>query len=183
MNVTLRTHKKAISILVSILVISGIATYSFVGRHGLFSGLQNDLKAIDPGAEFSYTDLEGNPVNLTSFKGKPLIVNSWATWMPFSQTELPLLAKIKAEKGDAINVLAINRMEDKAVIKSFMGVFSIPNSIVFLVDPTDHYYTVTGGYAMPETIFYDADGVILSHKRGNMTEDELRELVQLIVTQ
>ena len=82
MNVALRPHKKAISILLFILVVLGLLTYSFVGRHGIFSGLQNDLKVIDPGAELSYTDLEGNPVNLTAFKGKPLIVNSWASWMP-----------------------------------------------------------------------------------------------------
>ncbi len=182
MNVALKPHKKAIGILLFILILLGVATYSFVGKHGIFSGLQNDLKVIDPGLEFSYTDLEGNPVNLTAYKGKPLIINSWASWMPFSQTELPLLAKIKEEKGDALNILAINRMEDKAVIKSYMSVFSIPNTIVFLVDPTDNYYKVTGGYAMPETMFYNDDGVIVSHKRGNMTEEELRSLVDSILT-
>lgn len=182
MGVSLRSHKKALGILIGILVVLGIATYSYVGKHGIFSGLQNDLKAIDPGVEFSYTDLEGNPVNLTAFKGKPLIINSWATWMPFSQAELPLLAKIKEEKGDSINVLAINRMEDKAVIKSYINVFSIPNTIIFLVDPTDNYYKVTGGYSMPETIFYNADGVIVSHKRGNMTEEEFRSLVDQITS-
>ena len=182
MNVALRPHKKAIGILLSILVVLGLLTYSFVGKQGVFSGLQNDLKAIDPGVEFSYTDLEGNPVNLTAYKGKPLIVNSWATWMPFSKTELPLLEKIKAEKGDALNILAINRKEDKEVIKSYMNIFSIPSTIVFLVDPTDHFYKAIGGYAMPETIFYDGDGIIVSHKRGTLTEEELRTLVDSMIS-
>lgn len=181
MDVALASHKKALGSIIGIIILLGIVTYSFVGEHGYFSGLQNDLKAIDPGVEFAYTDLEGNPVSLTTFKGKPLIVNSWASWMPFSQTELPMLAKIKEERGDTIHILAINRMEDKAVIKSFMNAFSIPNSIVFLVDPSDHYYKVTGGYAMPETIFYDEDGVIITHKRGPLTEEELRAQVEAML--
>ena len=177
-----RTHWKIVIGLLFIVGILAVVTYSFVSPRGYFSGLKNDLKVIDPGKDAPYTDLEGNVINLEKFKGKPLIVNSWATWMPFSATELPLLASVTNEHKDAVTVLAINRMEQVPVIRSFMSVYAIPDSIRFVVDTTDHFYKAVGGYAMPETVFYDKDGVIVMHKRGVLTKDELEQMIQTLLT-
>jgi thiol-disulfide isomerase/thioredoxin len=179
----IKAHKKLILILIGTLVLLGGITYSFVSPYGIFTGLKNDLKTIDPDTESSYTDLDGNPVDLKSFKGKPLIINSWASWMPFSQTELPLLAKIKSEKGNSLHILAINRMENTAMIKSFLSAYTIgTDTLVFLADPTDHFYSAIEGYAMPETVFYDSTGTLLIHKRGSLTEDELRGYVEALLS-
>lgn len=174
-------YKKTLTILGFVIGIASILTYMFIAPHGRFSGLQNDLKKINPAENASYTDLDGNVVSLESFKGKPLIINSWASWMPFSQTELPLLVKVKNEVGDSVQILAINRMEQPAVIKSFLSTFSIDtHALLFLVDPTDHFYTAVGGYAMPETLVYDRDGKIIIHTRGTLTEEELRGYVDAL---
>ncbi len=169
-----RKHKKMLIVLLGIIAILGYVTYSFISPYGMFSGLKNDLKTIEPSIEFSYTDLEGNIVNLSTFKGKPLIINSWATWMPFSKTELPLLIKIHEQYPNDVSILAINRMESIGTVRAFLSTFSIPESIVFLLDPSDNFYKAVGGYAMPETLFYNAEGVLIGHTRGVLTEDELQ---------
>lgn len=168
--------------LLSILIVLGFLTYSFIAPQGLFSGLPNDLKALQADDSVRYTDLDGNIVDLNTFKGKPLIINSWATWIPFSQTELPLLGQLKQKHGDAITVIAINRMENSGMIRSFMSTFTIPDSIILLSDPTDNFYKAIEGYAMPETLFYDADGNIVAHIRGVLSEVEAENYINSMLT-
>ncbi len=180
----IKKYRKAIVILLGVIVVLGFLTYSFISPYGMFSDLQNDLKTIEPEEGAEYTDLDGNPVDLATFKGKPLVINAWATWIPFSQTELPLLIQAKETYGDKITILAINRMEETIRIRSFLETFAIPSDrILFLNDPTDYFYRATGGYAMPETIFYRADGTIEMHKRGVLTQEELTATIDALLAQ
>lgn len=177
----LNTRVKVIGVLLGVLAVLGFLTYSFISPYGIFSGLSNDLKNIEPPIEAAYTDLDGNAVLLSSMKGKPLIVNSWATWMPFSKDELALLNDVKKQYGDSIEILAINRMEDKEFIKSFLSTYAIERTITLLTDPTDNFYKAIQGYAMPETVFYRDDGTLMMHKRGVLTRDELVGYIKLIL--
>lgn len=183
MQEALRTHAKIIGILVSIVAFLGLLTYSLVSPHGFSFGLSNDLKAIEQPEGSTYFDLDGNPVSLVDFKGESLIINAWASWIPFSQSELKLLALVKADKGDAVTVLAINRMENAETVKAYLEYIGKPEGIIFLVDPSDTFYKAVSGYAMPETVFYDRDGVIAVHKRGVLTPDELNSFTEQIVTE
>ncbi len=174
-------YRKPLFILLGIILLVGVSSFLFINRNELFSKLKNDLAAIDPPEGLSYTDLDGNIVHLSSYSGKPLVINSWATWLPFSQTEIPLLIKMHSEYKDEITVLAINRMEHTSTIRAYLGTFGIPEEIPFLVDPGDTFYKAIGGYAMPETMFYDKRGVLVSHVRGVITEDELRRTIEELI--
>jgi thiol-disulfide isomerase/thioredoxin len=174
-------HSRALLVIVLILVVFGISTFLIVSPYSPFTGLQNDLKAIEPSLEASYTDLDGNPVLLSSFKGKSIVVNSWASWMPFSKDELMLLNERKRQHGDSLHILAINRMEDKEFIKSYLSALAIDRDILYLTDPTDNFYRAISGYAMPETVFYRKDGTLSAHKRGVLTEQELDQYINTIL--
>jgi len=182
MYIFIASHKKVVIALILIIIVAGFVTYSIVSPQGMFSGLSKDLEIITPSSEFSYTDLDGTVVDLSAFKGKPLIINSWATWIPFSQKELQLFNTVKEKYGDALTILAINRMENNAVIKSYLDTYTIARTILFLTDPSDHFYKAVGGYAMPETVFYDRDGIIRTHIRGVLTESELTALVNTLLS-
>ena len=168
-----RKHIKIVLILFGILLFLGLGTFFLVSPYSPFTGLQNDLKSIEPSLESSYLDLDGNPVFLSSMKGKSLIVNSWASWMPFSKDELVILNELKKKYGDSIQILAINRMEDRELVKSYLDIYGIEKNVTFLIDPTDNFYRAIDGYAMPETVFYASDGTLSMHKRGVLTVEEL----------
>jgi thiol-disulfide isomerase/thioredoxin len=157
-------------------------THQFVSVDGVFSSLKNDLKEIEPTQESAYQNLNGEPVSLGLYKGKILVVNSWATWSPFSKDELQILSEIQDEFNDQIKVLAINRKEEIPIIKSYLRSFNIlEGSITYLHDVTDHFYAVSGGYAMPETVIYKKDGTIHQHIRGTLKkEDVVKSLRSLI---
>ncbi len=161
----------------------GYLTYSFVSPHGRFADVDNDLKAIEPLPEAAYRDLSENLVQIRDYKGKPLIVNSWASWMPFSQAELTLLGNVLKEYEGRISVLAINRMESKGVIQGYMSAYGITEDVRILIDPTDHFYKTVGGYAMPETIFYTKEGDIAYHMRGVLTEEVLRSHIESLIAE
>ncbi len=181
MIVLTRTHKRTIAGLVFILIVFSVLTFVFFSPLSQFSGLHNDLKGIVPPESQSYTDLDGNPVDLNAFAGKPFVINSWATWMPFSKDELVALGVAQETYGDAVKIIAINRMEDKAVVRSYLSTYSISESnILFLIDPADTFYKSIGGYAMPETTLYASNGTIVNHIRGVFVKEELYALIDSI---
>lgn len=175
-----RAQKYTIAILVLVLALLGFFVYERLSPHGIFAGLQNDLKTIQT-ESVSYLDIEGNVVDLTQFKGRPLIINSWASWVPFSKDELKLLEGVQDLYGEKIVILAINRKEDTAVIKSYLSAMGISGKVLFLVDPIDNFYNVIGGFATPETVFYNSDGTMREHKRGVLTESELYGYIDALI--
>ena len=75
-------------------------------------------------AEFSLPavelrDLEGNPVNLNQFSGKPLVVNAWATWCPPCRRELPTLVQAANDYPDVAFVF-VDEGESAATVTSYL---------------------------------------------------------------
>lgn len=132
---------------------------------------------FDVFASITLADYDGNSVSLERFKGKPLVVNSWAVWCPFCRQELPDFAALQKEFGDAITVIAIDRGESLEKAKGYTDELGITRMMLFLLDPSDMFYKAIGGFSMPETIFVDTAGTIVFHKRGPMTLEEMREAV------
>jgi thiol-disulfide isomerase/thioredoxin len=153
-----------------------LVVYERVTPDGMLADLQNDLRAIDPVLDAGYTTVDGETVDLRDFRGQPLLINSWATWMPFSANELQLLNDWASQHTGSVQVLAINRMEDSNTVRAFLAGMPSLDNIVILLDPGDTFYKAVSGYAMPETVLYARDGSIIDHVRGVMSEDMIRNL-------
>ncbi|PIP86659.1 hypothetical protein COV42_00470 [Candidatus Campbellbacteria bacterium CG11_big_fil_rev_8_21_14_0_20_44_21] len=135
------------------------------------------LPNFDKAPSFSLEDIEGKIVNLDDFKGRTVIVNSWATWCPFCVDELPDFAELQKEFGDKIVMIAINRQESLQKSKSFTDNLGITENMLYLLDPKDDFYKSIGGFSMPETLFIDGEQNIRIHKRGPM---ELSEMISRV---
>lgn len=131
----------------------------------------------DKAPAFSLKDYDGNTVSSADFAGKAMIVNSWAAWCPFCVDELPDFATIQGEFKDDLVIIAINRVEPIGTAKGFSDQLGVTNKLVMLLDPNDSFYRSIGGFSMPETIFVDADGNIVEHKRGIMSLSQIRDKV------
>ena len=134
-----------------------------------------DSNDKDKAPDFRLKDYDGNEVALADFKGKNIIINSWAVWCPFCVKELKDFAELESELGDSITIIAIDRRESLEKQKSYTDDLGITDDLVFLLDPDDSFYRSIGGFSMPETLFIDGEGNILLHKRGPMTLDEMRQ--------
>ena len=127
-----------------------------------------------------YTDIAGNPVALNDYLGSVIVVNSWASWSPDSRTELPLLAEIANEFED-VHIVAINRAEPATTAERFLKTIGTYDQVQLVLDPTDRYYAVINGYAMPETVVYNADGDITFRKHGPVTKAELEDALYKVI--
>jgi thiol-disulfide isomerase/thioredoxin len=59
--------------------------------------------------EMAFEDGQGQPVRLSAFRGRPLLVNLWATWCGPCVIEMPSLDALAAREGDGLRILAISQ--------------------------------------------------------------------------
>lgn len=146
---------------------------------GQDDSLQSKQSDVVP--TLTLSDFQGRQVKLTQFVGKPLVINSWASWCPFCRTELPDFVSIQKELGDKVIIIAINRAETPDQAKGYIDTSGLTDSLVFLLDPRDEFYKAIGGIAMPETVFINKEGKIVDHKIGVMDKDEIQERIAKIL--
>ncbi|MEX0877893.1 MAG: TlpA disulfide reductase family protein [Candidatus Spechtbacterales bacterium] len=129
----------------------------------------------------SLVDYQGNDVSLEEFRGKPLVINSWAVWCPFCREELPAFAELQKEFKGQVTVIAIDRQEPLSKVKGFTDEIGVTDDMLFLLDSSDSFYKSIGGFSMPETIFMNSAGEIVVHKRGPMELEEMRKHTNKII--
>jgi peroxiredoxin len=97
-------------------------------------------------------------VQLSQLRGKPVLLNFWATWCPPCVQEVPDLVELQRQMGDHVVVLAVSMDEDDAAYKSFTAKH-MPG--VLTVRDGDHKSSAMyGTFAYPETFLIDKDGKI-----------------------
>ncbi|KKT90639.1 MAG: Alkyl hydroperoxide reductase/ Thiol specific antioxidant/ Mal allergen [Parcubacteria group bacterium GW2011_GWF2_45_11] len=131
--------------------------------------------------ELILSDYTGKAVNLSEFRGKPRVINVWASWSPYYKKELPDLAALQQEFGGKITVIAVDRRETLEIAKKYSDEYGVTSKIVLLLDPDDTLYQAINGFSMPETLFVDREGFIRYHKRDMMGLEEMRRRVQEIL--
>ena len=118
---------------------------------------------------------EGGHLALASLRGKPLLVNFWATWCPPCVEELPLLSRFYTENkanGWQLLGLAVDQLEP---VKRFLAraPVSFPVGMAGLagVDLTRQLGNAAGG--LPFTVVFGADGRLLHRKIGQVQASDL----------
>ena len=170
---------KTTIIFIIIVIIAGIV---FFGFNGGDNKSLTSKSYFDRFAHITLVDYNGHTVPLEEFRGKPLVINSWAVWCPFCRAELPDFAELQKEFGDRLVVIAIDRQEPLEKAKGYTDELNITNDMIFLLDSSDTFYKSISGFSMPETIFVNSAGEIVVHKRGPMELDEMREYANKIIS-
>lgn len=181
----LKTYRKTLlGLLAILLLVGGIAGYTEYKKMSDAAKARDMFSSLQGEETLTFTDLDGNPVDLEMYRGKTIVVNAWASWCPFCKDELPHLAEMAREFKDRdVVVLAINRAESRDTVRAYMNYIGNPTDIIFLLDQEDSFYKKVGGFAMPETIFYRTDGTIAGHARGSLTVEDLRTFIEQALAQ
>jgi thiol-disulfide isomerase/thioredoxin len=135
-------------------------------------------------ADAAFVDMQGEKADIKSYRGSILIVNNWASWSPFAVEELPLLEKIASEYATKnVVVLAVNRKESKDQAQRFLNTLPPLPHVKIVIDTKDYFYDTSGGYAMPETLIYNANGERIDQIRGVVQFDALHSQIELLLAQ
>jgi thiol-disulfide isomerase/thioredoxin len=109
---------------------------------------------------------------LSSLKGKPVVVNIWASWCGPCTAEAPGLAKVAREFQGRVQFLGVDILDQLPQARAFVRRYGWPYPSVF--DPMGAIRDSLGFVGQPITIVYDASGEQAFSWSGAVDEDDLR---------
>jgi peroxiredoxin len=143
--------------LVAALALVVAAAFAFVRLQ------ENKGYALKRGAvapTFRVPALEGNPIDLGSYRGRWVLVNFWATWCPPCVAEMPSLERLhRALGGHGLTVVSVSADEDEALLRRFVS----ERGVTFPVGRDPGGRTVAQAYrttGYPETFVIDPAGLV-----------------------
>lgn len=159
--------------------VAGVAALAGAGmawrNYRISSGAQSELW------ELKFAGLDGSQFSLSSLRGKPALLNFWATWCPPCIEELPLLSSFYQEnvsKSWQVLGLAVDQL---VPVKQFLTKTPVAFPVVLAgaagIDLSRSLGNLAG--ALPFTVVFGAGGNLVQHKTGKMTVDDLRALARM----
>ena len=128
-----------------------------------------------------YEGPNGEPVVMDQFRGRPLLVNFWATWCPPCVEELPLLNAFQTQHaGKGWQVLGL-AVDQPSAVRQFLTrlplVFPVGMAGLAGTDLSRSLGNLGGG--LPFTVVFDAHGAVLHQKVGKVSQADLDRWAQL----
>jgi cytochrome c biogenesis protein CcmG/thiol:disulfide interchange protein DsbE len=154
--------------------LTALLTLSATAPSGI-QAAQDALPAIGaPAADFELKTLDGQSVRLETYRGKPLIVNFFASWCDPCRDEMPLLNEIAAKSSSAgYAVLGVAVQDSRAALTEFAKEARIVFPIALdLNSKVQRVYRVFGP---PATFVIDGGGMLRDIVLGPMTPERARE--------
>jgi thiol-disulfide isomerase/thioredoxin len=125
------------------------------------------------------TDLEGKAWDLGRLKGRPVLLNFWATWCEPCRNEMPSLELVATRyERDGLVVLSVNYEEALPAIKRFLD--SLPFSLPILLDRNGDATAAWTPRVFPTTVLIDRDGMPRQSVLGELdwTSSEAHALIE-----
>jgi thiol-disulfide isomerase/thioredoxin len=142
-------------------------TVGAVALAALTLGGRQPLPAINlPG-------MQGETVALSGYAGKPTVVNLWATWCPPCRREMPLLQQAQAAHP-GVNFVFVNQGESRADIARYLQGEGLALRNV-LIDARRATGAAFKESALPTTLFFNAQGQLVSTRVGALSQATLDE--------
>ncbi len=130
--------------------------------------------------DFELQTVDGQVYRLSDLKGKPVMLNFFATWCPPCRAEMPLLEETYKEyKDQGFVIVAINLNEADVAITSFQQKLGLTFPIV--VDKSDAVSRAYDIVPLPTSYFVDKNGIVQGLYKGEIRKPQLLELIKKIL--
>jgi thiol-disulfide isomerase/thioredoxin len=129
--------------------------------------------------DFTVYDSAGKPVKLSDFKGKPIVLNFWASWCSPCKKEMPDFNEVYAKEKDNVQFLMVNMTDGQEETQQTASEYVKSNGFSFpiyfdLKQQADQVYGVSG---IPTTMCIDKDGYILMTFEGAIDKNALIKII------
>lgn len=183
---------KRLVALATLALVVGAAVWWISARHGS-GALPSDTLTVataqmprseptigSPAPDIVMTYENGRVARLSDLRGKPVLINFWATWCGPCRFEMPEIVKAyEKHRGEGLVILAVNVEEGPQEVEEFAKAFKMTFPIT--LDTKGQVIDAYGVRAMPTSILVDREGIIRARWQGSITGDQLEERLRLIL--
>lgn len=142
--------------------------------------LQTDGRLVAPRIEalapdFELETLDGERFRLSDLRGRPLVVNFWASWCTPCRREVPALIRAQNEHAErGLLVIGVNIEEPTSAARAFADEFGVNFAVPMDFDGgVFRAYGASGLAGPPRTFFIDPDGVITKIYAGQAPDAQI----------
>jgi cytochrome c biogenesis protein CcmG/thiol:disulfide interchange protein DsbE len=135
--------------------------------------------------DFVLASLDGSRVRLSDLRGRPVLVNFWASWCAPCREEMPEIVRAYGAHAGALTVLAVDLQENTEQVRQFASEFGMTFPIV-----TDTTGAVADAWriggpiqGIPSSYFVDAKGIVQAREYGPMTAETIARDLALVGVQ
>jgi Peroxiredoxin len=139
----------------------------------------------NPAPDFTVVDTKGSKVKLSDLKGKPVVLNFWASWCPPCKGELPHFNEVYVDVKDNVAFMMVDlvdgQRETEAIGQKYVKDQGYNLPLYF--DDVDNHEQAAETYgisSIPTTLFIDSDGNIVTAYRGAIDKKTLVAGINLI---
>lgn len=116
--------------------------------------------------------LSSGEEDLQKLRGRPVLINFWATWCVPCRTEMPLLERKYRHYGGRLQIVGVDEQEPASEVRAFVRQLHITYPIALDGDGTTSYEYALAG--TPTSFFVDGTGVIRHTRAGPLSASEIR---------
>lgn len=131
---------------------------------------------------FTLTTLDGKKVSLSDYKGRPVLVNFWATWCAPCKVEMPWFEEFRKQYGaQGFEVLGL--ADDVDAGNEAIAKVAKKTGVTYPILLTDgKVQTAYGGLDyLPMSFYVDKDGVIVDETAGLGSKDEIEAHIKKVI--
>ncbi len=139
---------------------------------------QSEEETINP----KFYTLDGEVVDLASFKGKPLVLNLWASWCPPCKAELPTFEEMYKVYGEDVEFAFVSLVGGRETVESAMNFINQNEyDLPFYLDNDQQIAYAFRVTSIPVTYFINSDGTENKKHIGLITENELENQIESLI--
>jgi cytochrome c biogenesis protein CcmG, thiol:disulfide interchange protein DsbE len=131
-----------------------------------------------PAPLLSLSGPAGQAVDLVALRGRPVVLNFWATWCPPCRSETPELARLSQRYAGQVVVIGVDQGEPAATVQAFMSEQGIGYPVA--LDQSGQASQAFAVHALPTTFFIDRAGVIRQIYIGPLSGPLLAQMLATV---
>jgi|GEM_PF-376194 thiol-disulfide isomerase/thioredoxin len=170
-------------ILALVSVATGVFIFALAGLpdRAVYSGFQIEGETFAPeigslAPPFTAAARTREPVDMLALRGKPVILNFWATWCAPCEAELPELQLFQAAHGDSVNLIALNTGETPEWANGWLDARQLTLDVAY--DPDAQIASLYRLRGQPTTFIVSPNGIITAIFYGPVTQHQLETVLE-----
>ena len=131
--------------------------------------------------DFTLKDVNGQDVTLSSFKGKVILLNFWATWCGPCKAEIPSLVELQTQYRDDLVILGYSVDDTVDLIKPYAAKYHINYPLLLGKDREEVQDAYGPMWGIPVSVIIDRDGRVAKKHSGIATKEQFEREIKALL--